>query len=156
MFQLQRVGRIKEEDDELGTTTTTQAIASYVSSERSLSQMLSTPVDDGDDELTEVFEQHANDLLDDTMVDTSRNVLLLGPGTCSSPPQYQRSCSVGAGVIIQSGCVAGGEMPSMKRSRNWSGTDVGFSPRGSRRQKHKSPPPTEDEKKLCPGITFIS
>ncbi|KAI9554622.1 hypothetical protein GHT06_019895 [Daphnia sinensis] len=149
-----RVGRIKEEDDELGTTTL--AIASYDSSERSISQMLSTPVDDGDEELTEVFEQHDNELLDDTMVDTSSNVLLLGPSASSSPPQYHRSYSVGAGVVNQSGGAAGvgGETPGMKRSRNWSGTEVGFSPRGSRRQKHRSPQPIEDEKKMCSDQTI--
>lgn len=149
-FYFKRVGRIKEEDDELGTTSL--AIASYNSSERSISQMLSTPIDDGDEELTEVFEQHSNDLLDDTIVDASSNVLLLGPETSSSPPHYHRSYSVGAGVIPQSGAVsAGGEAIGIKRFRNWSGTDVGFSPRSSRRQRHKSPPPFEDDKKLGPG-----
>lgn len=103
--------------------------------------MLSTPIDDGDEELTEVFE-HATEM-DDTMVDTSTNVLL------SSSPQYQRSCSVGAGAV-GSGGQSSGEL--RKRFRNWSGTQSGpdISPRGSRRLKHKSPPPVvDDDKKLC-------
>ena len=81
------MAQIKEEDDDLGTT---RAVASYNSS-GSISQVLSTPVDDGDDELTEVFE-HGNEM-DDTVVDTRDNVLL------STSPQYQRSCSVGAGAV---------------------------------------------------------
>lgn len=129
--------RIKEEDDDLGTTT--RAVASYNSSERgSISQILSTPIDDGDEELTEVFE-HGNEM-DDTVVDARDNVLL------STSPQYQRSCSVGAGAGQ-----CGGEL--RKRFRNWSGTqsgsDVGFSPRGSRRNRRKSPTPIDDETMLC-------
>ena len=134
------MAQIKEEDDDLGTT---RAVASYNSNERgSISQVLSTPGDDGDDELTEVFE-HGNEM-DDTVVDTRDNVLL------STSPQYQRSCSVGAGAV-GSGGQSSGEL--RKRFRNWSGTqsgsDVGFSPRGSRRTKHRSPTPIDDETMLC-------
>lgn len=132
------MGQIKEEDDDYGTT---KAVASYHSSEPGFySQLFNPNADDGDDELTEVFE-HSNEM-DDTMVDTTNNVLL------ANSPQYQRSCSVGAGAV-GSGGQSSGEL--RKRFRNWSGTQSGsdFSPRGSRRQKHKSPPPVEDEKKLC-------
>ena len=122
------MAQIKEEDDDLGTT---RAVASYNSNERgSISQVLSTPGDDGDDELTEVFE-HGNEM-DDTVVDTRDNVLL------SPSPQYQRSRSVGAGAV-GSGGQSSGEL--RKRFR--------FSPRGSRRSKHRSPTPIDDETMLC-------